>query len=160
MGNVFKVLLVYEKPFWREGGHSGFAVSKVGPIRFFFESSGEEGKACLGGLVSGAHSRELSSMDPRERREKIVQQVERIYGKEKMLAYFEKDWNNDKYCIGGYNCIHKPGVLSQCGHLLAKPIGRVFLAGTEHASHAAGYMEGAILSGEKAANDLLSLISK
>jgi len=44
-----------------------------------------------------------------------------------------------------------PGVMLSYGPVLRPPVGRVHWAGTETATHAAGYMDGAVRSGERAA---------
>ena len=46
-----------------------------------------------------------------------------------------------------------PGVLSAYGQELARPCGRIHWAGTETATVWSGYMEGAIRSGERAAEE-------
>jgi monoamine oxidase len=48
-----------------------------------------------------------------------------------------------------------PGVMLDYGHTLRPPVGRVHWAGTETATHGAGYMEGAVQSGERAAAEVL-----
>ena len=52
-------------------------------------------------------------------------------------------------------CILPPGVLSQISDL-RKPEGRVHWAGTEMATVSTGFMDGAIESGKRAAEEVLS----
>lgn len=49
-----------------------------------------------------------------------------------------------------------PGVLTNLGHTLRKPEGRIHWAGTETATDWPGFMEGAVRSGERAADEVLS----
>jgi monoamine oxidase len=48
-----------------------------------------------------------------------------------------------------------PGVLTGYGPALRTPVGRLHWAGTETATRWAGYMDGALQSGERAATEVL-----
>ena len=52
-----------------------------------------------------------------------------------------------------------PGVLTQYGHLLREPIGRIHWAGTETAGTSHGAMDGAVRSGERVAGEILEAVS-
>lgn len=47
------------------------------------------------------------------------------------------------------------GVLTACGGERAEPVGRIHWVGTETATEGYGYMEGAVASGERAADEVL-----
>jgi monoamine oxidase len=47
------------------------------------------------------------------------------------------------------------GVLTRYGHLLREPFGRVHFAGTETSTMSHGAVDGAIRSGERAADEIL-----
>ncbi|HEV3464763.1 MAG TPA: FAD-dependent oxidoreductase, partial [Actinomycetota bacterium] len=49
-----------------------------------------------------------------------------------------------------------PGVWTSFGQALREPIGRLHWAGTETATVWASYMEGAVQSGERAADEVLA----
>jgi monoamine oxidase len=49
-----------------------------------------------------------------------------------------------------------PGVLLEWGDVLRAPVGRIHWAGTETATYWAGYMDGAIESGQRAAAEVLA----
>ncbi len=70
------------------------------------------------------------------------------------INYKEKNWMNEQYSGGCYTSTYGPGVLTQLGKELRKPFGRLYFAGTETATHWAGYMEGAIQAGERAAREV------
>ena len=48
-----------------------------------------------------------------------------------------------------------PGVITQFGHALRKPVGRIHWAGTETATVSHGTIDGAIRSGERAALEVM-----
>jgi monoamine oxidase len=49
-----------------------------------------------------------------------------------------------------------PGVLSDFGPAIRAPIGRVHWAGSETSTFWAGYMDGAVRSGERVATEVLA----
>jgi monoamine oxidase len=51
-----------------------------------------------------------------------------------------------------------PGVLLDYGTALRQPVGRIHWAGTETATIWAGYMDGAVRSGERAAREALAAL--
>ncbi|HLL21713.1 MAG TPA: FAD-dependent oxidoreductase, partial [Kofleriaceae bacterium] len=70
------------------------------------------------------------------------------------LDYLEVDWSSDPYATG---CVASspPGTFVAASTWRA-PHGRIHLAGTETADAWPGYMEGAIESGERAADEVLT----
>ena len=69
----------------------------------------------------------------------------------------ERDWGSDEWTRGGYCASMTPGLWSRYGSALRDPVGRLAWAGTETATEHAGYMEGALQSGERAASEALAL---
>jgi len=53
-----------------------------------------------------------------------------------------------------------PGVWTAYGEALRAPVGRLHWAGTETATVWNGYMEGALLSGERAAAEVLAALGQ
>lgn len=51
---------------------------------------------------------------------------------------------------------YAPGVLTGFGHALREPCGRIHWAGTETATDWSGSIEGAIRSGERAADEIMN----
>ena len=72
------------------------------------------------------------------------------------IAFIEKDWQAETWTRGCYGGNPGPGVLTDYGPALRQPIGRVHWAGTETATIWAGYMDGAVRSGERAAAEALA----
>lgn len=73
-----------------------------------------------------------------------------------MTDYVDKDWAAEPWSAGCYTGVMPPGVLTAYGAALRKPCGRIHWAGTETARIWCGYMEGAIESGERAAEEVLA----
>ncbi|NHC34691.1 FAD-dependent oxidoreductase [Scytonema millei] len=73
------------------------------------------------------------------------------------MACRSYDWNTDRWAKGGY-CYFAPGQLDRFNPHLTLPGGRVFFAG-EHTAPVEyrGYMEGAVRSGIRAAQQILNI---
>ena len=74
----------------------------------------------------------------------------------KPFDYVEMDWCAEEFSRGCYGGRLGCGVWTQYGRALAAPVGRIHWAGAETASRWNGYMDGAIRSGRRAAEEILS----
>jgi monoamine oxidase len=70
------------------------------------------------------------------------------------LEYHEKDWGAEEFSRGCYGGRLGPGVWSAFGPALSKPVGVIHWAGTETAAVWNGYMDGAVRSGHRAADEV------
>jgi len=157
MGSVIKSMAVYDEPFWRAEGLTGQATSDVGPIQLTFDNTPPEGApGVLLTFAEGAHARELSRRSPGERRDETVACLARCFGSRagQPTEFLERDWSTERWSGGCYGAHAPPGVLTQFGPALRAPCGRVHWAGTETATVWAGYMDGALRSGERVAAEL------
>jgi monoamine oxidase len=162
MGSVIKVLAIYRSPFWRERGLSGQASADVGPIKVVFDNSPPSGDpGVLVGFAEGSEARRLRRLDADERREMVLSCMQRFFGREAAdpVGYVEKDWAADEWSRGCYGAFFPPGVWTNLGHALREPSGRIHWAGSETSPNWAGYIEGAVRSGEQVANRVTSLLS-
>jgi monoamine oxidase len=159
MGSVMKVLAVYESPFWRESGLSGQASGDQGLVRVTFDNSPPSGHpGVLVGFAEAADARRLRRLTPPERRREVLTCLGRYFGSRAKapLDYIEKDWSDEEWSRGCYGAFFPPGVWTSYGHALRPPIGHVHWAGSETSPTWAGYIEGAIRSGEHAAAEVLA----
>jgi monoamine oxidase len=69
--------------------------------------------------------------------------------------YLETDWSTERWSQGGMIGVAPPGLLTTCGSALREPVGCIHWAGSERATEMHGLMEGAVRSGERAANAIL-----
>jgi monoamine oxidase len=157
-GSVIKCMAVYDTPFWRRDGLSGEAISIDGPARVVFDNTPPQGApGVLLGFLEGRDARDLADA-PLERRESVLGTFTRLFGPAaaRPLDYVELDWSCEEYTRGCYGGYLPPGVWTAFGHALRAPIGRIHWAGAETATAWAGYMEGALQSGERAADEALA----
>jgi monoamine oxidase len=157
-GTLSKCVALYEKPFWRDDGLSGEAVTDAGPVTLTFDCSPRDGSAgVMLGFVGGPEAREMAVLAPAERRVAVLGCFERLFGPTaaQPLDYAERVWAAEEWSGGGPTSNFGPGGWSECGPALREPRGRVHWAGTETATVWSGYMEGALQAGDRAAAEVL-----
>lgn len=158
MGAAVKVIVTYEHPFWREAGFSGEVVSSDGPLSVIYDStSHDDRQPALVGFVVGAQAREWSTQPLADRQRRVTGALARYFGDaaNAFSDYRELDWGMEAWSRGGPAGGLPPGMLTHSFAHLRKPEGRIHWAGSEMATEWIGYMEGAIQSGERAADELL-----
>lgn len=158
MGSALKVVAAYERPFWRERGLSGEAVSDRGPLRLVLDDSSHDGSQhALVGFFLGETAARFTGR-PGERREAALATLARLFGPEARspTAYVDQDWVAEPFSRGCYVGNFGPGVWTRLGQALREPCGRIHWAGTETAREWMGYFEGALEAGERAALEVLS----
>ena len=161
MGAAVKMFVRYERAFWRERGFSGEAACGDGPITVTFDQCSEDGKtACLLAFVGGKFARTWHRIDPEERKRIIIDRLAKYFGEEarKPLAYAEQDWCGEEWSGGAPIALFPTGTLSVHGPALREPIGRIHWAGTETARQCMGFIEGAVESGQRAADEVLKAV--
>ncbi len=159
LGTLTKCFALYRKPFWRESGCSGEAVSDAGPATLTFDCSPQDGRAgVLLGFVGGPDARALSRLGPRERRRAVLDGFVRLYGRAAADPedYLERSWADEPWSQGGPTSSFAAGGWTGYGPCLRAPVGRIHWAGTETATVWSGYMEGALESAERVAAEVLA----
>jgi len=159
MGSIIKYVAAYERPFWREAGFSGEVVSDTGITTTTFDDSSADGShAALVTFSDGQPARDWWHRTPDERRQAVLAEFVRFFGPQaaRPIAFAEKNWNDDPWSGGCYVGVTGPGVLTTFGDALREPCGRIHWAGTETATEWMGYLDGAIQSGQRAADEVLA----
>ncbi len=159
MGAVIKCIVAYTRPFWREAGFSGEAVTDGEVVQVLFDDSPHDGSyGALVAFMLGDAARNWSASPVGERAQAVRAELTRLFGAQAStpIAYLDKDWTVEPWSRGCYVGLMPPRLLTQHGEALRAPAGRIHWAGTETATHWNGYMDGAIQSGERAASEILS----
>ena len=157
MGRVIKVNVVYDEPFWRADGWSGQANSDTRALGTVFDNTPYSGgPGILVGFLEGRHADAASSLHPAERRARIVDDLTGYFGPQARspVNVVELDWAAEEFSRGCYGAFATPGTLTRFGPHLRRPIGPLRWAGTETATRWAGYMDGAVESGQRAAQEI------
>jgi monoamine oxidase len=157
MAGQAKLLAVYPTAFWRANGLSGTALSQAGPLVEVHDASDATGRhAALFGFVGvGRTGRER--MGAPALIDAGLAQLARLFGPD--AATPEQVWMQD---WAGEPETATPADSQSAGHpapiaapLPAPWLARVHLAGTEFAPSLPGYLEGAVVSAERAVMELL-----
>jgi monoamine oxidase len=161
-GSVIKLCAVYDEPFWRGDGLTGQAASDEGPIKVTFDNSPPGGRpGVLMGFMEANDGRAAARLTPEERRQAALGCFVRYFGPRaaRPLEYLERDWMAEEFSRGCYGAHFTPGVWGDFGSALTAPIGRLHWAGAECSPVWNGYMEGAVRSGERTADDVLAALA-
>lgn len=161
MGTVYKAIAVYDRPFWRDRrGHAELIVLDE-PGAAVFDTSPPDGPGHLCVLVPGPEARALDELSPAERQERILDRLAPHLGTEitAPASWHEKSWHLDEFGGGGYCVLPNAGVTDVGLPFAHDLVGPIHWAGTETASEHAGYIEGAIESGQRAAAEVLASAS-
>jgi monoamine oxidase len=159
MGSVLKCVVTYKRPFWREGGLTGEAISDGHPCRAFFDDCDAGGAhAALVGFVVADTALAFGRLSVERRRAQVLAQAARLFGPQALEAtgYIDHDWVADEWSTGCYVGLMAPGVMTRLGRHLREPVGPLHFAGTETATRWAGYLDGAIEAGDRAAREVLA----
>ncbi|CAM9294743.1 unnamed protein product, partial [Discosporangium mesarthrocarpum] len=161
MAQTTKVLVTYPHPFWRDKGYSGDALSEGGgPIQQLYDSCGADGgepAALCGFILSLGHDNPPPDdvLKPQ-----VVEQLGRMFGEDASspLEFSTHRWGAQP--LTSANGGATGGGHTSSGHsLLRKPFGggyggapgRVWICSAETDDRHSGLMEGALLSGRRAA---------
>lgn len=157
MGSVIKCVIAYQHPFWRDAGLSGEVLSNTSPIQLVFDDSAYDGAfGALVVFILGAVARQQSQHPITDRATMVRNELTRFFGPQAAspVAYVDQDWTTETWTRGGYVGFMPPETQTTYGEALRMPVGRIHWAGTETAQVWNGYMEGAIESGERAADEV------
>lgn len=156
MAGSIKFVLEFEEPFWRKNGYSGMAFSHVGIIAEMYDhSTADQSKFGFTGFLHGAASR----ISPEERQHLVLQHLGELLGEKipNPSFYQDKVWS-DRLVLGENPIIQRPHQYNGHPLLLQGYFNeKLFFAGTETSTEFSGYMEGAIRSAERVAQQILKI---
>jgi monoamine oxidase len=157
-GCAVKVHLVYPEPTWRTEGLSGWSLNANGPLLSTVDDSPTSGGVgVLTGFVTGREAHRFGALCYRDQRDAVMAQAARLFPRLPVpISLHVIDWVNEPYSRGCYAALFGPGDWLRLGPQLRTPHGPVHWAGTETSTEFFGLMEGAIRSGHRAAQEILS----
>jgi monoamine oxidase len=158
MGAVWKCYAVYASPFWRTKGLNGLVATDTGHTRLIFDNSpADASRGILMGFVLADKAREFSKLNEPERKKSILSSLVKYFGEEASspMTYIDQSWTEEEWSRGCYTGVMGPHTMTGLGEELRIPVGDIHFAGTETSPVWNGYMEGAILSGERVAREVL-----
>ena len=157
-GPETKTLVVYDEPFWRADGFSGQTSEPGSACEVTLDATPAAGSpGVIASFTFGPVADHMDALDPAERRRMVLAALTSRLGPRAASPsdFIETPWFAEEWTRGCSFAHIRPGFLSRYGRLLREPFARVHWAGTETATKSHGAMDGAVRSGERAANEIL-----
>jgi monoamine oxidase len=151
---IVKNHVLYDERFWKRDDYA--LVSDTTSHYYFHSTQKQAGKqGILTSYAIGEKADVLMSQNANRRMQIIARDLTPVDSRAPQLArgIASYAWPRDPYTQGAY-AIYRPGQWLRVRPLLQKPHGKVLFAG-EHLADWQGFMEGAINTGEEAADALL-----
>ncbi|MEL7099294.1 MAG: NAD(P)/FAD-dependent oxidoreductase [Pseudomonadota bacterium] len=152
MAGQAKAVAVYDRPFWREAGLSGDAMSRRGPMVEIHDASpAEGGPFALFGFIGVPPA---SRADVARLKHAVKEQLVRLFGSEAATPreLFIKDWAYDPLTATAADAQPQYSHPAYGLPMALRGLwdGNLIFAGTEVAHHFGGYIEGALEAAEAA----------
>lgn len=157
MAGQAKVIVNYERPFWRDMGLSGFVSSTIGPLQEIHDASPETGSYALFGFL-GIPAKIRQQLGKDKILEAVTDQLIRLFGPsaEHVSDILYKDWAEDSETaveedlqpLRSYPNYGPPSIPEIWKH-------KIVFAGTETNAQYGGHLEGALQSAERAVAEIM-----
>jgi monoamine oxidase len=177
MARTIKGFAIFERPWWRDK-FSGYALSAQEPLDWvmdntWVDSNGELGAASLMTFIVGDAALRWGNgkSTPEQRQEAVLSQLATMFDyplrdlKAELKRYVDFDWGSDEWGRGCPAGCLSAGVLTgtvggqRIGEALYRPVGRIHWGGSETGLRwMGGYMNGAIDSGVRVADEVAALL--
>ena len=150
----WRFLIRYTSPFWRESGLSGELLSSEGYLSSVIDGSSRvDDSGVLIAVATGPRAEELAAMTSEERRTAVLADLCVCFGAHAGAPqdFVERDWTGEASPGGGQVSLMGAHAWRRHGEAMRTRWGRVHFVGSEMASRWAGFLEGAVRSGEDVA---------
>jgi monoamine oxidase len=159
MGRVAKCFMIYEKPFWRDLGFSGQSVSDENtPFQTLYDCSpADASKGILMGFVVGSRADRFFALERGTRHQEMTAVSSKYFGEKakESIAYEEFTMTDETWSRGCYAGLMREKAWTESKDAYRQSLPPLYFAGTEAAVKWHGYIEGAVLSGENAASEVI-----
>ena len=167
-GTESKLMAVYDRPFWRDQGLSGQALTDLTHAGYVIDNSPPDGR--MGILLTfmgttgsgwGANCSDAVLDDPAARADAVLKDFTTLFGPKAAnpVQFLDKDWVREPW-IQGCVSTRSPGLITSYGDATREAVGRIHWAGTEAATTAYdGYMEGAVIAAIRAVREVQHALS-
>jgi monoamine oxidase len=161
-GWVIKIQMRFDEPFWRDDGLSGMVVGLDHQVSIMFDNSPEDLRCgVLLGFLEANAGRRAGLLSPEARKALVLADAATFFGPRAAAPreYIEHDWAADEWSRGCYGGRLTPNAWTQYGSAIRQSVGRIHFAGAETADVWNGYMDGAVRSGERAAEEVAAALN-
>ncbi|KAH7128168.1 amine oxidase [Dendryphion nanum] len=167
LGDYNKAIVCYDRPWWRDSGYNGFFMSYNGPVNLARDTSVDPARQfSLTCFINGQFGRDWSLLPPHERRRVVLTQLAKVYACDpesevwKPIEFFEQIWMREEFSKGALVPVTALGHLTGLADVYGKRVGNLHFVGTEFAREWKGYMEGALESGERGAEEVVKALGR
>ncbi|KZL85935.1 flavin-containing amine [Colletotrichum incanum] len=166
LGYYSKTILVYKEPWWRHAGLSGSISTTDGPVVFSRDTCvPDDRQYSITCFHVGEPGRRWSKLPTQEERQaEVLSQFNAVFSTivdnvPEPINIIEKEWTKDEWAMGAPNPVMVQGVItSDAGKAIREPFGNIHFIGTETSIVWKGYMEGAVLSGIRGAQEVIAIL--
>lgn len=161
MGTVVKCYAIYPTAFWRNKNLNALCASPDEWVSVTFDNSPQQGGyGVLMGFVLANKAKEFMKLPEEVREKEVINCFRRFLGEEALRyqSYIDKCFTDEVWTKGCYAGVMPPNAWTSYGAEIRKPVNNIHWAGTETSAMYNGYMEGAVLSGLRAATEVLALL--
>lgn len=167
LGYINKVIVRYASPWWRQHGLCGMLQSFTGPVAVTRDSSVDDlGQFSLTCFCAGTAGQEVAKLARAERFQVVANHIKATLGAglasgggsgsvPEPVGFEEHEWARDQWAQGCPCPVAPPGAMTQYEHALRTAHGKVHFVGTETAYEWKGYMDGALRSGIRGAEEVV-----
>lgn len=154
LGQLSKAFVAYERPFWREQELSGEAILDTGAVFITFDVSPDQDGPGI--LMVFCAAGKYDGFNEQDRKRRVLGQLVDLYGEQasEPIDYVDHCWGQEAFAPGGPNPSVGPFAITTYGPALAQPHGRIHFAGSETAGMWAGTLNGAVLTGQRAVQEV------
>ncbi len=149
-GAVTKTAIQFAERQWP----AGYSTTEGITQRVYEPTVAQPGRTgVLMSYAGGEGGRSLAAKSEEDRLSLIEAEIRLIHGIDAPITgRFSRAWSSGRW-FGGSYAVYRPGQVTAFWDVLRKPHGRIWLSG-EHVATWTGYLEGAVESGERVANDI------
>ncbi|WP_270813334.1 flavin monoamine oxidase family protein [Exiguobacterium sp. CinTr1] len=153
MASHAKALIVYEIPFWREEGLSGFGMSWVGPLQEIHDASPMNGQGALFAFFRLSPG-EREALGEGQVKTRVIEQLEKLYGPKAndFLRFHYMDWSTESETATSDDFLPLTAFPAYGPIELGD---RLHLIGSETDAQFGGYIEGALRSANRIVQGLV-----
>tara|TARA_B100001939_G_scaffold340677_2_gene349158 strand:- start:30066 stop:31388 length:1323 start_codon:yes stop_codon:yes gene_type:complete len=156
MGTMNKVALAFDRNFWPAEIHR-MGNLKEGPIMEYWNMAPVHGKPVLVALSAGSFARSLEAMSEPGIQDLVLSDLRSMFGKvPEPRGMIRTKWYSDPYTGGSYSMIAAGSSVEDFETLADPDDDRIFFAGEACNSRYPGTLHGALISGQKVAEHIVS----
>jgi monoamine oxidase len=154
---VTRTYLQFRTRVWEQSGLSGYGLSDLPIQNTYSPTLTQEGKpGILTSYTGGQRALDLGSMSESDRQSYVLRQMGNLFNglDNQYTGGTSQIWHEDQFARGGFTYF-EPGQMATLLPVAQRPEGRIHFAG-EHTSAWHGWMNGALESGNRAAEEVNS----